>query len=84
MYIANLTIITPTGIFEAGEKVDGLAPSDVERMTAEGYITLKPDKKEPVAPVQPDAESPEKDTIEKEEAKDGQQESRKKKRGGAR
>jgi len=83
MYIANLTIITPTGIFEAGEKVDGLAPSDVERMTAEGYITLKPDKKEPVAPVQLDAESPEKDTINK-EAKDGQQESRKKKRGGAR
>lgn len=82
MYIANLTIITPMGIFKAGEKVDGLAPSDVERMTAEGYITLKPDKKEPVAPVQPDAESPEKDAIEK-EAKDGQQESRKKKRGGA-
>ena len=44
MYIANLTIETSEGTFNAGEEVKGLSSSDIARMTELGYITGKADK----------------------------------------
>ena len=61
MYIANLTIETKAGIFATGEKVEGLTSSDIEWMTAEGYITVKAEKKEAAEPEQSDPESSEKE-----------------------
>ena len=45
MYIANLTIETSEGTFNAGEEVKGLSSSDIARMTESGYITVKAEKK---------------------------------------
>lgn len=48
MYIANLTIETSEGTFNAGEEVKGLSSSEIARMTEAGYITGKADKVEKV------------------------------------
>lgn len=59
MYIANITIETSEGTFEAGEEVKGLSPSDIARMTEAGYITGKADKVEKTDKEAEPAEAPE-------------------------
>lgn len=57
MYIANLTIETSEGTFEAGEEVKGLSSSDIARMTESGYITaVKPKAEKAEAPEEPEEE----------------------------
>lgn len=57
MYIANLTIETSEGTFEAGEEVKGLSSSDIARMTEAGYITANnPKDGKAEAPEEPEEE----------------------------